>query len=278
MTGVDEREVQHDIETPAAIQIRFGIEFIAASLADETVVMSMPLSGLRNPFTGAPAVGPLAILVDAAAGMVNHYRRHTDRWTVSSELSLDVSPNVTDAMYDGVPPVVATARAVGSAGTTPLSICELTCGDRVIGTGTVRSVFIPAAGVTAKQPPRNLLREAPALAERMAVRIQNSEDESKVLSQGADPDLNNDIGIVHGGMASAGLELAASAAIDTDHSAAGFQTASLRVNFMRPFFAGAASRYVGTPVRVGRSTGIADAVAIGDDGKVALSARITAYR
>ena len=57
MTGVDEREVQHDIETPASIQIRFGIEFLAASLADATVVMSMPMSGLRNPFTGAPTVG-----------------------------------------------------------------------------------------------------------------------------------------------------------------------------------------------------------------------------
>ena len=44
MTGVDEREVQHDIETPASIQIRFGIEFLAASLADATVVMSMPMS------------------------------------------------------------------------------------------------------------------------------------------------------------------------------------------------------------------------------------------
>jgi hypothetical protein len=44
MTGVDEREVQHDIETPASIQIRFGIEFLAASLADATVVMSMPMN------------------------------------------------------------------------------------------------------------------------------------------------------------------------------------------------------------------------------------------
>ncbi len=116
MTDVHEREVQHDIETPAAIQIRFGIEFLAASLTDATVVMSMPMSGLRNPFTGAPTVGPLAILVDAAAGMVNHYRRRTDQWTVSSELSLDVSADGIEAIADGAPPVVASARAVGSVG------------------------------------------------------------------------------------------------------------------------------------------------------------------
>jgi len=47
-------------------------------------------------------------------------------------------------------------------------------------------------------------------------------------------------------------------------------TASLRVNFLRQFFAGtgdgAQSRYVGTPLRVGA------------DGKVAIIARLTAYR
>jgi uncharacterized protein (TIGR00369 family) len=210
--------------------------------------------------------------------MVNHYRRRVDRWTVSSELSLEVSPNVAEAMHDGAPPVVASARAVGSVGSTPLSVCTLTCGEAVIGTGTVRSVFIPADDVAAKQPPQTPLREPPTLADLMAVRAQDSEGGSTVLSQHADPDLNNDIGIVHGGMASAGLELVASAAINSDHPAGLLQTASLRVNFMRPFFAGSTSRYVGTPLRVGRTTGIADAQAIGNDGKVALTARVTAYR
>jgi acyl-coenzyme A thioesterase PaaI-like protein len=79
-------------------------------------------------------------------------------------------------------------------------------------------------------------------------------------------------------MASAGLELAASGAIKPDSAAGHLQTASLRVNFMRPFMAGNVARYVGTPVRIGRRTGIADAVAIGDDGRVALNARLTAYR
>jgi uncharacterized protein (TIGR00369 family) len=278
MTGVDQREVQHDIETPAAIQIRFGIDFLAASLADATLKMSMPMSGLRNPFTDAPAVGPLAILVDAAVGLVNHYRRRTDQWTVTSELSLDVSPNVSDAMDDGAPPVVASARAVGSVGTTALSMCTLTCGDQVIGTGNVRSFFIPADGVTAKRLPQTRVDESPTLADLMAVRVQAGEDDASVLRQRRDPDLNNDIGIIHGGMASAGLELAASGAINPDPAAGHLQTASLRVNFMRPFMAGNAARYVGTPVRIGRSTGIADAVAIGDDGRVALTARVTAYR
>ncbi len=112
----------------------------------------------------------------------------------------------------------------------------------------------------------------------MAVQIHTGEDGSTVLKQHADPDLNNAIGIVHGGVASAGLELAASAAINPNLSAGLLQTASLRVNFVRPFFAGSTSRYIGTSLRVGRTTGIAEAQAIGDDGKVALTARLTAYR
>jgi hypothetical protein len=42
--------------------------------------------------------------------------------------------------------------------------------------------------------------------------------------------------------------------------------------------AGDQSRYVGTTLRVGRRTGIAKSKAIGADGKVAITARMTAYR
>jgi acyl-coenzyme A thioesterase PaaI-like protein len=55
-------------------------------------------------------------------------------------------------------------------------------------------------------------------------------------------------------------------------------TASLRVNFLRQFFAGDESRYVGTALRVGRRSGVAEAQAIGSDGKPAIIARLTAYR
>ena len=73
-------------------------------------------------------------------------------------------------------------------------------------------------------------------------------------------------------------ELAASAAINQNRSDRPLQTGSLRVNFLRPFFAGDESRYQGTRLRVGRSTAIGDAQALGDDAKVAITARVTAYR
>jgi acyl-coenzyme A thioesterase PaaI-like protein len=50
------------------------------------------------------------------------------------------------------------------------------------------------------------------------------------------------------------------------------------VNFVRRSFAGDQSRYGGTALRVGRRTGVAESKAIGADGKVAIIARMTAYR
>jgi acyl-coenzyme A thioesterase PaaI-like protein len=79
-------------------------------------------------------------------------------------------------------------------------------------------------------------------------------------------------------VAAAGLELAASAAINRNRSDGLLRTGSLRVNFLRPFFAGGESRYEGTRLRVGRRTAIGDAQALGDDGTVAITARVTAYR
>jgi uncharacterized protein (TIGR00369 family) len=275
VTEVDRRIEEHDFETPSSIEVRFGIEFVEPQPPEGKAVMSMPMERFRNPFTGAPTVGPLAILVDAAAGIVNHYRHGAGQWTVSSELSMDLSLDGVGEL-DG--PVLATAHALGPLGTTSLGICTLTYRGVVIGGGTVRSFFIEADDVVPKQRPETLRRSADTtLADLMAVHVRDGNSEA-VLTQRIDRNLNNDIDIVHGGVAAAGLEIAASAAVNRGRSDDLLQTASLRVNFLRPFFAGTNSRYVGTPMRVGRGSAVGDAQAIGDDGKVALTARVTAYR
>jgi uncharacterized protein (TIGR00369 family) len=99
----------------------------------------------------------------------------------------------------------------------------------------------------------------------------------RVLLQRVDPILNNAIGVVNGGVASAGLELAGSAAVN-DAPGRLLRTASIRVNFLRPFFASANSRYEAGPLRIGRGIAVADARAVDEDGRVALIARVTAYR
>jgi uncharacterized protein (TIGR00369 family) len=275
MTGVDARADERDLETPDSIQVRFGITYLEADPGAATAAMEMSMSRYRNPFTGAPTLGPLAILVDAAAGIVNHYRRRPGMWTVSSELSMELNlGDVGD--LDG--PVLATAHALGPVGVTSLGICTLTYDGSVIGGGTVRSFFIDA-DVGATEWPAETLDLSPEtpIADRMATHVRTGGD-GHVLMQRVDPNLNNDVGILHGGVAAAALEFAASAAINKDRPDGLLQSASLRVNYLRPFFAGATSRYEGRSVRVGGSTAVGDAQAIGDDGKVAVTARVTAYR
>jgi uncharacterized protein (TIGR00369 family) len=275
MTGVDEQVNQHDLETPDSIQVRFGIEYVESHPPKATAVLSMPMHRFRNPCTGAPTMGPLAILVDAAAGIVNHYRRRPGQWTVSSELSMDLSPDVGE--LDG--PVLASAHSPVPLGATSLGICTLTYRGTVIGNGTVRSFFIPAGDVVPRYRPETLQRSPETtLSDLMAVTVAFDNADRVVLSQRVDQNLNNDIDIVHGGVAAAGLELAASAVINRDRSDGLLQTGSLRVNFLRPFFASGESCYEGTQLRLGRRSAVGDAQAIGDDGKVAITARVTAYR
>ena len=275
MTGVDDRVNQHDLETPDSIQVRFGIEYVESHPPEATAVLSMQMHRFRNPLTGASTLGPLAILVDAAAGIVNHYRRPPDQWTLSSELSMDLSPDIGE--LDG--PVLASAHTLGRRGTSSLGICTLTYHGTVIGSGTVRSFFIPGGDVVPQYRPETLQRSPETtLSDLMAVAVAPDAADSVVLSQRVDQNLNNDVDIVHGGVAAAGLELAAAAAINQNRSDGLLQTGSLRVNFLRPFFAGDQSRYEGTRRRAGRRTAVGDAQALGDDGNVAITARVTAYR
>jgi uncharacterized protein (TIGR00369 family) len=170
---------------------------------------------------------------------------------------------------------VATAHAVGRKGLTSVALCTLTRGTDVIGFGTVRSYFVSADRVVDDTqddaPPWQI-----PLAELMAVRVRGADEGLRVLMQEPNPAVNNRIGAVHGGVAAAGLELAASAAINTD--GLHMSTASLRVNLLRPFISSEHSRYIATPLRIGRTSAVADAQAVGEDGRPAIVARVTAYR
>ncbi|PRC56301.1 phenylacetic acid degradation protein, partial [Mycobacterium sp. ITM-2017-0098] len=77
-------------------------------------------------------------------------------------------------------------------------------------------------------------------------------------------------------------ELVGSAAVNKsvveDRAAQPYRTASLRVNFLRPFHGGGEAHYPAKPAHVGRSSGVAEVQAVGRDGRVALLARLTAYR
>jgi uncharacterized protein (TIGR00369 family) len=273
MTATQPDRCEVDIDPVTGVERRFAVEILDLGVESSTVLMSMPVFGMTNPFTGAPTLSPLAILVDAAAGRANHLGRDTDEWSVTSELTLELSLDAGDPTEH----VVAAAHTLGRQGATSVSLCTLTQGADTVGYGTVRSYFISADRMVddhPSDPPSGTSQRT--LAELMAVRIQSADAGTPVLMQEPNPAIYNRIGAIHGGIAAAGLELAASATLNTNGRH--MTSASLRANFLRPFLGSDHSRYVATPLRIGRTSAVADAQAVGEDGKAAVIARITAYQ
>lgn len=269
-----------DPETPISVIRRFAITTHERDLSQFTVVAAMPVGGMCNPFTGMPTVAGLAVLVDDVAGRVNYDRCGRGQWTVSSELAVEMSPGAIDSLLaEPDEPVVASARPVGPGGATLLAICTLTHRGTVIGGGTVRTMPITGGPDEPTGRGDDPLERTPttSLAHLMAVEPMTTAGGTYRLRQRPDPMINNLIGIVHGGVSSAGLELVAAAAINHEQSEP-FRTASIRINFLRPFLSGAQSVYEGTALRIGRTSAIADSRAVGDDGKTSVIARITGYR
>lgn len=273
-----------DPEVPLSVLRRFRITTLEQGTDDFVVVAQMRASGMHNPFTGQPSIAALAVLVDDVAGRVNFYRRGEGQWTVSSELSLEMGPGAVESLMAAPEePVVASARPLGPGGATWLAVCTLSHRSRVIGGGTVRTV--PMSGGPGEPERRGddpLTRTGDTtLAELMAVETSPPDGRTYRLRQRPDPMVNNLIGCVHGGVSSAGLELVGAAALNHEQQSP-FRTASLRVNFLRPYVAGsspgAESVYEATALRIGRTSAIADAAAIGPDGRPAVIARVTGYR
>jgi uncharacterized protein (TIGR00369 family) len=266
--------MSHPLNTPLG---RFGI--VTSEEGPQLCVASIPAGGMANPLTGKPTVAALAMLVDHIGGLVNHHRRGPGEWTLSSELSLELAPDAL-SQIESAPetPVTATGRPCGPKGRNALGLCELTHNGSVIATATVRSFYIQAPAHLAKWPQGATGPLPPgSLADRMAVRVAESGGAGKVLVQDADPVLNNSLGIVHGGVSAMALELVGSAALNSERHDEPLHTASLRVNFLRQFHTGPESRYEGTTLRIGRSTGVAEARAVDAEGKAAIIARVTGY-
>jgi uncharacterized protein (TIGR00369 family) len=266
--------MSHPLNTPLG---RFGI--VTSEEGPHGCIASIPAGGMSNPLTGMPTISPLAMLVDHIGGLINHHRRGNEEWTVSSELSLELAPDALTQLAAAPDiPVIGTGRPYGRKGATALGLCEFTHRDSVVATASVRSFYIQAPGELTPFPdgPTGPL-PAGSLAERMAVRVAEGGGAAKVLVQDSDPVLNNSLGIVHGGVSAMALELVGSAAVNDGRADQPLDTASLRVNFIRQFRSSPESRYVGSPLRVGRGSAVAEAQAIGDDGKVAIIARLTAY-
>jgi hypothetical protein len=123
-----------------------------------------------------------------------------------------------------------------------------TVDDRSIGTATLRAVHVSTGPVGGLAPEETLIKtSATPLADLMAVTTVH-EQGSDCLSQSM---VLNATGVVQGSVAAAGTELVAASAVAEKAGDLNFRTGSLRVNYLRPFLAGPASRYVATAIHTG---------------------------
>ncbi|WP_083198705.1 hotdog domain-containing protein [Mycobacterium malmoense] len=277
-TNHDQRPAPFVGDSAERLHPRFDIEVLEVDKLVARTTMAMPLASKRSPLTGAIALGSLAILIDSVGGLTNHLRRAEDEWGVSSELTVDVCSGFVRAVEERPDiPVVAHAWPVGPKEHSAFAACSLMLGGVVVGTGSVRSYYLPAAGVQREAQYYPLAKTpSTSFAEMLGVRLDRTAGSTPIISQLADPGIKNALGIVNGGVAAAGAELAASAAI---HGANGpAHTASFRVNFLRPFHAGGGAHYVGSVLRAGRNIALAEGNAINGDGSKAATVVVTAYR
>jgi hypothetical protein len=145
--------MRHPLNTPIG---RFDIE--TDEELDGRCVASMPAHGLLSPITGVPSLGPLAVLVDHVGGLVNHYRRADDEWTVSSELSLELAPTcaaVIAAHPDA--PVVSTVRSYFIQA--PGQLVEWPAADDSVGSKVGLAAMMPPAIPVSTATPTCCLRD-----------------------------------------------------------------------------------------------------------------------
>lgn len=268
----------YDILSSDAVEERFAIEILAYDEEDAKVRMRMPITALRNPLTGGATVGPLPLLVDDSGSTVAYALRGRS-WPVTSELTLQLCHDAAETIECSAGRYLTShARPLYATELGALAACTLMVDDKIIGTATVRTVFITGGLPKYERPAETLNKSADlSLAELMAVAPSGDQVGCHVMAQRPDPMIFNASDNVHGGIAAIGLETVSSAAI-WEEVGDDFWSGSLQVNFLRPFVAGTSSHYSGRVAHAGSTVAVADAQAIGDNGKLAATARLTAYR
>lgn len=269
---------RYDVDDPDGVRMRFSMETLKRT--PDSVIMTMPAGAMANPMTGAPTLALLSIVVDTA-GSTAVYESRGMGWPVTTELAVDYNPECDPALLTARESAIAEVRAemVGFTTSRALAKCGITIGGQRCAEASLGVAYVSGDSVYAGRPTETLTDVRTAeLGRLLAVGSGELADGRATLAQWPDPMLLNATRHVHGGVASAGLELVSLAAMNADAGARPFRAGSIRVNFIRPFISGPRAHYRAEVVRAGATMAIADATSVGDDGKPAVTARITAYR
>jgi uncharacterized protein (TIGR00369 family) len=258
-------------------------------IVGDDVVASMASGPWLNGPAGSPPGGVLGVLIDDVLGIAIARHRGPGQWSVSAEISLDLTGPVpadgsrieararhvhsgphggfsSGTVHDATGKLIALCRQHGRWVTTvpqdPMTPQEAgTEADRPAASGAP----VPAGTSAPWSPPASL-------AALLGTAVQPTEG-GAALDLVVTPDLTNPLGNLHGGITFAACDLAAQAVL----LAAGgpTQTASIHVAYPRPIPLGSTPRFEARVLHRGRSLGIVRVTATVDGVKPCSVATIT---
>jgi uncharacterized protein (TIGR00369 family) len=233
---------------------------------------------------GLAAAGCLGVLVDDVLGYALVARRAGERWSVSTEISIDVLrplpgdgtrvQALTDQVHTSAQGGLALGRVLDAGGRV-IAVCrqrgryvtQLPPGPAT-PTGGVQPLVDPVTdGVTL--PATDALIDAASL---LGVRWPGSGTAEPLLE--VTDRLTNPLGNLHGGISLCASELVAMAAL----LPSGLVTASVQVAYLRPAPVGAVVRFAVTVQHRGRTLAVVQVMGTNDAGKICTIATITAHQ
>ena len=234
----------------------------------QTVRASMPLGDWSAEADGLLAPGSLGVLVDSVLGYAS-LTSAPDRWSVTSEMTLDVYPALQragdrlHAEANVVQADVFSAFAVGRV---------WSAGGELVASCTQRTRFRdgrPQAAARSGSCPAGQPRIRPASLVAGEMAAGDASVRLKVV-----PELQNPLNNLHGGVSMYASDRAVARALTLD--GAELVTTSVQVAYLRPVAACAQIEFRPTIIHRGRSLAVVDVDGLVDDGRKAVVARASA--
>ena len=265
-----------------------------STVVGDDVVASMASGPWLNGPAGAPPGGVLGVLIDDVLGLAIARHREAGQWTVSAEISLDLTGPVpadgsrieargrhvhsgrhgglsVGTVHDASGGLVALCRQHGRWVTTvpddPMTPSE--AGTAAGGPPASGAPAVPGPAVPGPAAP---WQPPASLAALLGARAEPAEG-GAMLDLEVTTGLTNPLGNLHGGITFVACDLLAQAALLAEGGPT--QTASIHVTYPRPMPLGAKPRFEARVLHRGRSLGIVRVTATVDGMKPCAIAMIT---
>lgn len=246
--------------------VLFGIDDLDVN--DATVSGTMPTGPwLRGP-DGMLSVGALGVLIDNVLGYRVLESCADDRWSVSTEITVEVSSGLQSP--GARLSAEAESACVDEVGGLAVGRVLSEAGD-VVATCSQRGRFLPLSRAALDPPELMAHPGRGSLAELFDLQLTPAAGRVKVQCS---PLTQNPMRNLHGGVSLCVAEMAATLALTTRFGPA-LSTASIHVTYLRPIPAGSSLTTSARVIHRGRSFGVVDVTGY-VDGRTAIAARVVA--